>query len=211
MSDEAIDFRSSKPRLGCFEQERAARPPRGRYEMLGRSVGLNSFPPVSHLHVRSYRASRLRSSYPCPPPCHTRVVCPLLVSATTRTLRADMVQYYILQRALEKAINRPDYTASLPPLSEKTWAKILTCTHSARAENERLEFVGDALMYATLAPRLYSQYPNGTPHLYTVRTSFTHGYMRPAKSHGRPSSACVQCCTPTRPSPCSPRSWISWP
>ena len=145
MSDEAIDFRSSKPRLGYFEQERAARPPRGRYEMLGRSVGLNSLPLVSHLHVRSYRASLLRSSYPCPSPRHTRVLCPLLVSATTRTRRADMVQFYILQRALEKAINRPDYTASLPPLSEKTWAKILTCTHSARAENERLKEQVEAL------------------------------------------------------------------
>ncbi|KAI0698419.1 ribonuclease III [Cerioporus squamosus] len=85
-----------------------------------------------------------------------------------------MVHVSILQRAIEKAINKPDYTASLPPLSEKTWLKILAYTHQARAENERLEFVGDALMYATLAPQLYAQYPNGTPHLYTCLRAVLH-------------------------------------
>ena len=47
--------------------------------------------------------------------------------------------------------------------------KILAATPQAHAENERLEFVGDALMYATLGRQLYTQLPNGTPHLFTVR------------------------------------------
>ncbi|RPD55842.1 hypothetical protein L227DRAFT_579327 [Lentinus tigrinus ALCF2SS1-6] len=85
-----------------------------------------------------------------------------------------MVQHAILQRAIERAINKPDYTASLPPLSEVTWKKLLEGTHQARAENDRLEFVGDALMYATLAPVLYAQYPNGTPHFYTCLRAVLH-------------------------------------
>ena len=80
-----------------------------------------------------------------------------------------MVQHSVLQRAIETAINQPNYAASLPPLSDKTWMKILEDTRHARAENERLEFVGDALMYATLGRQLYTQVPNGTPGLYTVR------------------------------------------
>ena len=80
-----------------------------------------------------------------------------------------MVQHFILQRAIEQEINRPNFTASLPPLSDKTWIKILNYGTETRAENERLEFVGDALMYATLGRQMYTQLPNGTPHLYTVR------------------------------------------
>lgn len=84
-----------------------------------------------------------------------------------------MVKHNILQQSIEQAIRRPDYTASLPPLSDSTWMKILAGTPQAHAENERLEFLGDALMYATIGRQLYKQLPNGTPHLYTVRSLST--------------------------------------
>ncbi|KAI0756883.1 ribonuclease III domain-containing protein [Daedaleopsis nitida] len=85
-----------------------------------------------------------------------------------------MVQHQILQQAITNAINQPDFTASLPLLSEQTWMKLLTQSPQAQAENERLEFVGDALMYATVGRQLYSQLPNGTPHLYTCVRAVLH-------------------------------------
>lgn len=73
-----------------------------------------------------------------------------------------------LQHSIREAISRPDFEAALPPLSDQTWMKILANTSRAAAENDRLEFLGDALMYATIGRQLYAQIPNGTPHLYTV-------------------------------------------
>jgi len=70
--------------------------------------------------------------------------------------------------AVIAAIRRPEFDAALPPLSDATWAKLLA--GSAHMERERLEFLGDALMYATIGTILYDQIPKGSPHLYTVRT-----------------------------------------
>ncbi|KAI0651961.1 ribonuclease III domain-containing protein [Trametes meyenii] len=79
-----------------------------------------------------------------------------------------MVHYYsALQQSINKVINHPDFNAALPPLSDQTWMKILTYSPQAHQENERLEFVGDALMYATIGRQLYEQIPDGSPHLYT--------------------------------------------
>ena len=80
-----------------------------------------------------------------------------------------MAHFVTLQGCIEQAIRQPDFTASLQPLSDDMWRKILTGTPAAKDENERLEFLGDALMYATLGRQLFQQVPNGTPHLYTVR------------------------------------------
>ncbi|CCM05200.1 uncharacterized protein FIBRA_07409 [Fibroporia radiculosa] len=76
--------------------------------------------------------------------------------------------YSAIQKAIISTINRPDFEAALPPLSDKTWLKLLSTTHHSRQENERLEFLGDALMYATIGRVLYAQIPDGTPHLYTL-------------------------------------------
>ncbi|KAI0361499.1 hypothetical protein OH77DRAFT_433562 [Trametes cingulata] len=79
-----------------------------------------------------------------------------------------MVSHFALQQSIREVISRPDFDAALPPLSDQTWMRILSFTPQAHAENERLEFLGDALMYATIGRQLYAQIPNGSPHLYTV-------------------------------------------
>lgn len=81
-----------------------------------------------------------------------------------------MVYVWEIQKVIDDAIALPSFSAALPPLSETTWRKILVGPSRERdAENDRLEFLGDALMYATLGRQLYAQCPQGTPHLYTVR------------------------------------------
>ncbi|KAI0778294.1 hypothetical protein BD413DRAFT_508224 [Trametes elegans] len=85
-----------------------------------------------------------------------------------------MVSYSILQQSIREEIGRADFDAALPPLSDKTWMKILTLSPQAHAENERLEFLGDALMYATIGRQLYAQVPDGSPHLYTCVRAALH-------------------------------------
>ena len=65
-------------------------------------------------------------------------------------------------------IEQPDFDAALPPLSDDSWLRILAISRLQYEENERLEFVGDAVMYATIGRQLYSEIPTGTPGLYTV-------------------------------------------
>ena len=76
-----------------------------------------------------------------------------------------------IQAALFLAIEKPSFSGALPPLSNSTWLQILAGTSVSRQENERLEFLGDALMYATIGRQLYKQIPDGTPALYTVCTN----------------------------------------
>ena len=82
-----------------------------------------------------------------------------------------MAPTQVLQRALNDAMKHPTFAAKLPPLSEKRWIEILDSSSDAYRENDRLEFVGDALMYAALARQMYQQYPRATPHFYTVSRS----------------------------------------
>lgn len=77
-------------------------------------------------------------------------------------------RYLAVQKAVYKTISDPSFSASLPPLSEAAWLKILEAGDFARSQNDRLEFMGDALMYATLGRQLYKQIPEGTAGLYTV-------------------------------------------
>lgn len=78
-----------------------------------------------------------------------------------------------IKDAVFEAIRKPSFDASLPPLSDATWAKLLGS--QAKLERERLEFVGDALMYATIGTVLYKQIPDGNPHMYTVRSRQVSG------------------------------------
>ncbi|THH00937.1 hypothetical protein EW026_g1654 [Hermanssonia centrifuga] len=82
--------------------------------------------------------------------------------------------YPAIQRALLDAIAQPHFNAALPPLSDEAWASILETSRDATEENDRLEFMGDALMYATLGRQLYRQLPNGTPDLYSNVRSALH-------------------------------------
>ncbi|KAL6309881.1 ribonuclease III domain-containing protein [Sparassis latifolia] len=79
-----------------------------------------------------------------------------------------------IQDSILQAIRHPQFNASLPPLSDDTWARLLSPSSQARAENERLEFLGDALMYATIGRQLYGQIPDGSPHLYTALRAALH-------------------------------------
>ncbi|KAI0094803.1 hypothetical protein BDY19DRAFT_914696 [Irpex rosettiformis] len=79
-----------------------------------------------------------------------------------------------IQEAVSNAISEPSFSASLPPLSESAWLKILEDTPLSRAQNDRLEFMGDALMYATLGRQLYQQIPGGTAGLYTSTRAVLH-------------------------------------
>lgn len=88
---------------------------------------------------------------------------------TSLCVSSAMTRYEEIQKAILDEIARPDFSAALPPLSDRGWLNILSTSQRAVMENERLEFLGDALMYATIARQLYQQIPYGTPGLYTVR------------------------------------------
>ncbi|KZT06008.1 ribonuclease III [Laetiporus sulphureus 93-53] len=79
-----------------------------------------------------------------------------------------------IQQDIILTISGPDYEATLPPLSDTTWAKLVASSRSSRDECERLEFLGDALMYATIGRLLYAHISNGTPHLYTELRAALH-------------------------------------
>jgi len=79
-----------------------------------------------------------------------------------------------MQKAVILTINQPDFEAALPPLTDRTWAKLSAHPRVSHDENERLEFLGDALMYATIGRMLYAEIPDGTPHLYTNLRSVLH-------------------------------------
>lgn len=101
-----------------------------------------------------------------------------------------------IKDAVFEAIRKPSFDASLPPLSDTTWAKLIGSR--AHAERERLEFVGDALMYATIGTILYKQIPDGTPHMYTVCSPPSKSM---ASGHSSiPNRASVTSCTQT---PCT--------
>lgn len=85
-----------------------------------------------------------------------------------RCLHAEMALHLAIQDAILTEIARPEFSAALPPLSDEAWRSIVGNTPQAHKENERLEFLGDAMMYAALGHHLYTQIPDGTPGLFTV-------------------------------------------
>lgn len=64
--------------------------------------------------------------------------------------------------------NDPSFDATLPPISDETWFELLSDSRAIELENDRLEFMGDALMYATIGHLLYEQLPRGSANLYHV-------------------------------------------
>lgn len=79
-----------------------------------------------------------------------------------------------VQRAILAEIERPDFNAALPPLSDNSWLAILKGSQWQYEENDRLEFLGDALMYATIGRLLYPEIPLGTPALYSTLRAALH-------------------------------------
>ena len=81
-----------------------------------------------------------------------------------------MTVFEYIQQAILREIDKPSFNGSFPPLSDGSWMRILGPPSQVAAENDRLEYLGDALMYATLGIQVYKQLPDGGPGLYTVRT-----------------------------------------
>lgn len=74
----------------------------------------------------------------------------------------------ILTNVVLASISQPGYSVDPPKLSPELWDRVCVLTPDAVAENERLEFLGDALMDACFGIELYKRIPDGTPHMYTV-------------------------------------------
>ena len=73
-----------------------------------------------------------------------------------------------LTNAVLASISQPGYSVDPPKLSPDLWDRVCVLSPGAIAENERLEFLGDALMDACFGIELYKRIPDGTPHMYTV-------------------------------------------
>ncbi|EMD42138.1 hypothetical protein CERSUDRAFT_110683 [Gelatoporia subvermispora B] len=80
----------------------------------------------------------------------------------------------VIQNSIFEAIGHQEFNAALPPLSDETWSTLLIPSKSRHEQNERLEFLGDALMYATIGRLLFTQIPDGTPFLYTCIRAALH-------------------------------------
>ncbi|KIP11402.1 hypothetical protein PHLGIDRAFT_473725 [Phlebiopsis gigantea 11061_1 CR5-6] len=88
-----------------------------------------------------------------------------------------MALHLAIQDAILTEIARPEFSAALPPLSDEAWRSIVGNTPRAHKENERLEFLGDAMMYAALGHHLYTQIPDGTPGLFTEVRAALHSNL----------------------------------
>lgn len=78
-----------------------------------------------------------------------------------------------IRAAIETAVYRAIFddtlfAIDLPKLTPELWERVSIRTPDNVNENERLEFLGDSLMDASIAIALYKIVPEGTPHKYTV-------------------------------------------
>ena len=64
------------------------------------------------------------------------------------------------------AISEGDFQVHLPAINDDTWSHIVSGTR--HDHNERLEYVGDALMYLCVALELFERYPKASPAFLTV-------------------------------------------
>jgi hypothetical protein len=69
-----------------------------------------------------------------------------------------------MQRRVVSVIQHPHFVFGLPSLSQASWDIVL---HDSR-ERERLEFLGDALIGASISEELFRCWPNEGPGFYTV-------------------------------------------
>ncbi|KDQ50738.1 hypothetical protein JAAARDRAFT_199731 [Jaapia argillacea MUCL 33604] len=77
---------------------------------------------------------------------------------------SELKQY--VQHAILSTISDPKYVFEVPVtvMSDLPWHDRMRC--------ERLEFLGDAIIYALVSTRLFQLIPNGDPNIYTVLRSF---------------------------------------
>ncbi|KAI0082271.1 hypothetical protein K474DRAFT_1768042 [Panus rudis PR-1116 ss-1] len=71
-----------------------------------------------------------------------------------------------IQEVVDAVISRHTFTAVLPPLSDVWWKRLLFSDDSD-FRNDQLEFLGDAVIYATLTHVLFNKYPTANAHIYT--------------------------------------------
>jgi len=71
------------------------------------------------------------------------------------------------------AISEDEYCASLPSIGAVKWSTIISPSATYKAENERLEFIGDALLYLCVGFDIYERYPDADPGIMTVRLYLT--------------------------------------
>jgi hypothetical protein len=72
-------------------------------------------------------------------------------------------QHAVLQSAILRAIARVDFR--WPDLSDRGWAALRGDVDEA----DRVEYLGDRVMYAVIADIVHERYPTASAHLYTVR------------------------------------------
>lgn len=78
-----------------------------------------------------------------------------------------------IQRAVNNEIYLRRHQYRLPLLSYSGFLHILNIdsrTPDVASENDRLEFLGDAMIHASLGRLVHKEVPRGNPDLYTVRT-----------------------------------------
>lgn len=83
-------------------------------------------------------------------------------SAAAQSVRAA------INTAVYRSIAEDQNQIDPPKLSPELWDYVSIQAPENKAESERLEFLGDALMDACIAIELYKAFPDGTPHKYTV-------------------------------------------
>jgi hypothetical protein len=63
-----------------------------------------------------------------------------------------------------------DFTAVRPDINPVTWESIISPSSSYRDTFERMEFIGDAVLYLSVGREIYERYSYASPNLMTVRT-----------------------------------------
>lgn len=95
-----------------------------------------------------------------------------VVCATSSLLRmpVDTHHYNDILNSAIITISGDAFHADLPNIDKDTWSAILYPKGAKdKDENQRLEFLGDAVMYLCIGLELYERYPDATPHFLTVR------------------------------------------
>jgi hypothetical protein len=95
-----------------------------------------------------------------------------------------------MRNAIEAAVYRiifddASFAIDTPKLSLELWERVSIITPASKEENERLEFLGDKLMDATISIGLYKLISDGSPHKYTVSV-FPGSYVVRAFNNEKP-------------------------
>ncbi|KAI0695142.1 hypothetical protein BC835DRAFT_1544575 [Cytidiella melzeri] len=79
-----------------------------------------------------------------------------------------------IDTAVYRSICEDSHHIDPPKVSPELWDYVSIQSPKNRAESERLEFLGDALMDACIAIELYKTVPDGNPHKYSEVRSALH-------------------------------------